>query len=129
MVCLHKFLETLDPLDKRCGLFFDEIALIPGHEYDPSTNEILGVSTFPGDPKQDATHGLVFMLCGLKLRWKQVIAYYFTGKLYIFKSFMKNVYRSLEFSPHFPLLQSRHLRNIFIKPQKSIFLNLLSDSS
>lgn len=83
LACLKKILEKMDPLDRRCGIFFDEMSIIPGHEYDPSTNSVLGKSNFPGDPDQDATHGLVFMLCGLRRRWKQIAAYYFTGKYYL----------------------------------------------
>lgn len=82
LACLKKILEKMDPMDRRCGIFFDEMSIIPGHEYDPSTNSVLGKSNFPGDPDQDATHGLVFMLCGLRRRWKQIAAYYYTGKYY-----------------------------------------------
>lgn len=83
IICLKEILETLDPLDRRCGLFFDEMSIIPGYEFDPATKTILGQSNFPGDPVQDATHGLVFILCGLRMRWKQLVAYYYTGKSHL----------------------------------------------
>lgn len=78
---LKKIVNTMCPEDKHCGLFWDEMSIVPGYEYDPSTKSIIGKSNFPGDPDQDATHGLVFLLCGLQRRWKQVVAYYFTGNV------------------------------------------------
>lgn len=39
---------------------------------------MFGNATIPGQ-NQKATHGLVVMLVGIHSRWKQVVAYHFTG--------------------------------------------------
>lgn len=74
--------KSMDELDRRAGIFFDEMSIVPGQELDNSSNDVIGNPTFPGDSAKDATHALVFLLCGLRKRWRQLIAYYFTGKFY-----------------------------------------------
>jgi hypothetical protein len=87
---LGKNVCKMAPDDRRAGLFFDEMSLIPGHEVDPSTKLVLGRSSFPGDTAE-ATHALVIMVCGLKRRWKQVVAYYFTGIILFYSIYNTNV--------------------------------------
>lgn len=81
---LDDYLECLKQIsikenDRRAGLFLDEMSIVPANELDPSTHLIIGKPTFPGDKYDMATHALVFLLCGLRRRWKQLVAYYFTG--------------------------------------------------
>lgn len=47
-------------------------------EYDQSTSRVYGKVTLPGH-SGIATHALVFMLSGICKRWKQTVAYYYTG--------------------------------------------------
>lgn len=66
--------------DRYCSLTLDELSIESKYEYDASTGSIMGDVTFPGSSGA-ASHGLVFMLSGLALRWKQTIAYFLTGDL------------------------------------------------
>lgn len=66
---------------KICALSFDEMSIVPGRQYDNSTDKMYGNVTFP-DKSFDsakANHSLVFMLAGVAGRWKQIVASYFTG--------------------------------------------------
>lgn len=61
-----------------CVLIMDEMAITPSLNFDTSLNKYFGKVTLPGH-EGEATHVLVFMLGGISSRWKQTIAYYFTG--------------------------------------------------
>lgn len=66
---------------KHCLLFLDEMSIVPGNFFDPSSKHYIGTATIPtatGEYKS-ATHILVFMLGGIGARWKQVVAYHFTS--------------------------------------------------
>lgn len=54
--------------------------LTEGINYDVASKSFIGNVTIP-EHNGVANHGLVFMLGGISSRWKQTIAYYFTGKL------------------------------------------------
>lgn len=71
-------MEAFNENEKDCILVLDEMAITPGHIYDTSLNKYFGQVTLPEHTGM-ATHVLVFMLAGINTRWKQVIAYYFTG--------------------------------------------------
>lgn len=76
----------LGPQERCCLLMIDEMAIQQKIEYDPTTSSVRGYATLPvpgRDEKVMATHGLVFMLCGVATRWKQVVAYHYTGDNYI----------------------------------------------
>ena len=73
--------KEMKETDKFCALTMDEMSIKPGYQFDMSTQEYQGDVTLP-DENGLATHGLVFMLAGLATRWKQVVAYHFTGKSY-----------------------------------------------
>ena len=63
-------------------IVLDEMSISAGTFYDASTNTIIGNVTLPDhDASIFATHSLVFMLAGIASRWKQVVAYYFTGNI------------------------------------------------
>ncbi len=64
--------------DRDCCLTLDEMKTTGKVEYDKSSDKYVGYVTLPGH-SGSAEHGLVFMLSGIRLRWKQVVAYYFTG--------------------------------------------------
>lgn len=71
-------------LDKHCMLVFDEMGITPSNKFDTSTNTFIGCATLPNNYGETnvACHALVFMLGGIASRWKQVIAFYFTGKTF-----------------------------------------------
>ena len=74
---------------KECCLVMDELKIQPKFEYDYSTKSLSGYVTVPraanskkvvqGDDDEVAQDGLVYMLVGLKERWKVVIGYDFTS--------------------------------------------------
>lgn len=73
---------SLNAQERCCLLMIDEMSIQPKLEYDPSTSSVRGHATLPVPGKElkaVATHGLVFMLCGISTRWKQVVAYHYTG--------------------------------------------------
>ncbi|KAK6186664.1 hypothetical protein SNE40_005950 [Patella caerulea] len=70
--------KSLSEKDRNCVLTLCEIALNAGYQYDKSYSCIRGSVTLPGHSGV-ATHGLVFTLGGISTRWKQVVAYHFTG--------------------------------------------------
>ncbi|XP_075724946.1 uncharacterized protein LOC142767345 [Rhipicephalus microplus] len=72
--------ETMEDVEKDCVLFLDEMEIVPGFELDRAEDALLGGITLPPKPEEPAVHALVFMLGGLNQRWKQVIAYEFTGR-------------------------------------------------
>lgn len=79
-------LETMKPEERHCALLIDEMQLTAGLDFDPTVKKPIGLATAPlvkQGPEGElvyATHGLVVMLTGLSSRWKQVVAYHFTGK-------------------------------------------------
>jgi hypothetical protein len=70
--------DAMSEEERLCSLTLDECAITPSVEYDVNNGVILGDSTFP-DHSQKATHALVFMISGLTSRWKQTVAYHYTG--------------------------------------------------
>ena len=70
--------------EKDCVLLLEEMAIIPSYDFDTRTESVIGHCTISGSNEKDmqdqmATHAMVFMVCGLTARWKQVVAYFFTG--------------------------------------------------
>ena len=75
---LKKKIESKD--DKLAVLCFDEISLKCGLKYNRSTDCISGLEDFGpnlGCSKRIANHALVFMVKGLKCKWKQAFGYFF----------------------------------------------------
>lgn len=83
---LHEVLQFLKikinllsrPEEKHCVLLLDEMSITAACEYDNGDNAFIGNVTLPSH-HGEATHALVFMLGGVSSRWKQTVAYYFTG--------------------------------------------------
>jgi hypothetical protein len=78
-----------DDNEKECVLIMDDMAITPSSTFDASLNKYFGKITWP-EHEGDATHVLVFMLGGISTRWKQTVAYYFTGN-----SVRGNVYEQI----------------------------------
>jgi len=66
--------QKLNTLDRYCTLLFDEMALDATLTYDKKSDSIFG---FEEKNLKFANHVLVFMLRGLRKKFKQPIAYYF----------------------------------------------------
>ena len=59
-------------------LTLDEMSITPSLELHLGSGRLFGDTTLPGH-KGQATHALVFMLAGATTRWKQVVAYHYSG--------------------------------------------------
>ncbi|XP_049272046.1 transposable element P transposase [Rhipicephalus sanguineus] len=93
--CLSLKVKVMDDHERHAVLMFDEIQLTTGLALDQSTGVVIGRPTIQladGTLPEDtlATHGLVFMLGGVTTRWKQTVAYHFTGNSFS-SSAVKNV--------------------------------------
>lgn len=66
--------------EKDCGIVLDEMSITSSNMYDMSTKKYIGSVTLPGH-SGTATNALVFMIVGISSRWKQTVAYYFTGSV------------------------------------------------
>lgn len=73
----HK-VKTMSTDELDCGLIIDEMSCDEAIEFCPNNSKYFGTTTMPPSDEL-ATHGLVFMLAGISVRWKQVVAYEFTG--------------------------------------------------
>lgn len=74
--------ETLTEDDNICTLVFDEMAIRKHLNYNSKTDCVDGFQDHGNHGRTDqiACNALVFMLCGLRRRWKQPIAFYLSGK-------------------------------------------------
>lgn len=61
-----------------CGIVLDEMSIDEAVEYCSNNKKYFGTTTLPAS-EELATHALVFMLVGIHVRWKQIVAYEFTG--------------------------------------------------
>lgn len=66
------------PEERQCVLTLDEMSITASVELDNRSGRFIGDVTLPGHSGV-ATHSMVFMLGGVSTRWKQTVAYYFTG--------------------------------------------------
>lgn len=64
--------------DRDCILVFDEMAIQPGKNYCTHLKKYLGDITLAGHTGV-GNHVMVFMLVGVRVHWKQVVAYHITG--------------------------------------------------
>ena len=69
---------ALNTKERECCLTLDEMSLRVGLQFDRSSGCLRGDVTLPGH-SGGANHALVVMLGGVTTRWKQIVAYHFTG--------------------------------------------------
>ncbi|XP_055617333.1 uncharacterized protein LOC129762814 [Toxorhynchites rutilus septentrionalis] len=74
--------------EKDCGLVLDEMSIDEANEFCQNTKQFVGTTTLPMSQTL-ACKALVFMLVGIAARWKQVVAFEYTGNS-IQKEFLKN---------------------------------------
>ncbi|CAB4068248.1 unnamed protein product [Lepeophtheirus salmonis] len=71
--------HTMEDSNKYCGIVMDEMSIKATLEYDVGDQLVRGYNTLKPSSDGLATHALIFALVGVKTRWKQVVAYHFTG--------------------------------------------------
>jgi hypothetical protein len=75
---LAKKCESLKSPDDIFFLVFDETAIVPGRARDPSSNLHLGGVTLPVNPDILANQLLLFLVMGIGVRIKEIVAFHFT---------------------------------------------------
>lgn len=95
---LNTELEHFTPSQMRMGIVFDEKALVPGESIERMTKNYYGKVTLP--PGEDyADNVLVFLLVGIEIRVKEIVAYHFISKKSNADSlarFLKELIRTIE---------------------------------
>ena len=71
---LHLRVSDLPLCDRQCALVFDEMSLKQQLTFDKNWDKIVGYT----EGGNLATHALVFMVRGLRTKWKQALAFFFT---------------------------------------------------
>lgn len=96
-------METFQPKEKHATLVFDEMNIKPGLQLDSGLSTVIGRPTLKSSneaPNEFATHALVYMLAGVSTRWKQIVAYDFTGTSYnpleIYERIKQIIYKAHE---------------------------------
>lgn len=69
----------MSEFDRECVIIVDEMSVEAGTQYDPSAKKIIGNVTFPSQTTKLAQNGMAIMLDGIATKWKQVVAYEFSG--------------------------------------------------
>jgi hypothetical protein len=93
---LYIKVQSFNDHEKDCMLVMDECAITEGNQYDSALNKYFGEVTLP-EHVALANHVLVFMLGDVNTRWKQVVAYYFTGNSVngqIFADIIKEIFEN-----------------------------------
>lgn len=86
---LQTKVECMSPTERDCGLVLDEMSIDKSLSFCNNNKKMFGKTTISGQ-EQKATHGLIVMLVGIKSRWKQIVAYHFTGNT-MPNNFQKNL--------------------------------------
>ncbi|XP_065088418.1 uncharacterized protein LOC135709899 [Ochlerotatus camptorhynchus] len=81
--------NTMKDADLDCGIVFDEMSIEDARSYCISSGKFYGNVTTE-DQSVLASHALVFMLVGIRSRWKQVVAFHFTGNS-VSEKILKNI--------------------------------------
>lgn len=88
MLLIHSIIaykvQAFEPEEKHAVLLLDEMSIKPGLQYDNTCKSIVGRPTMKlsggiDSSNKEATHSLVFMLCGVSSKWKQTVAYEYTA--------------------------------------------------
>lgn len=64
--------------ERDCCMILEEMEIVPETTYDSKSDKYYGEITLP-QYSGNATHVQVVILAGINTRWKQIVAYYFTG--------------------------------------------------
>ena len=66
--------------NRLCSLTLDEMSIKTAIQFDRTSDSVMGRVDLPHHTPVPATKALVFMLSGLHVRWKQTVAYFYTGE-------------------------------------------------
>ena len=69
--------QRLPPEDRCCSLIADEISLKKSVDYCASADKIFGVGRKEEREEEFVNGAMVFMVAGLKAKWKQAVSYFF----------------------------------------------------
>ncbi|KRT84344.1 hypothetical protein AMK59_2308 [Oryctes borbonicus] len=77
---LQNVVQNIKKLDKYCVLMFDEISLEAGLQYSKKYDYVEGFVDMGGNKRRPlyADHALVFLLKGIKSKWKQPVCFVFS---------------------------------------------------
>jgi hypothetical protein len=76
---LQAAVQQMEEKDRCCCLIFDEMALNPNLQYDQKNDCIVGFDDVGYEKRPKfADHATVFMVRGLRKKWKQPVAFYFS---------------------------------------------------
>lgn len=76
---LKTAVQQMDEKNRCCCLLFDEMTLSPGLQYDRKNDCLIGFEDVGYEKRPKfADHATVFMARGLRKRWKQPVAFYFS---------------------------------------------------
>jgi hypothetical protein len=77
---LKLHVESMDELNLCCTLIFHEVSLCKGFHYESSKQRISGFEDLGslGRTNRYANHALVFIVRGIRKKYNQTVAYYFT---------------------------------------------------
>ncbi len=70
--------SAMKETERECCITLDEMTIESKIEWDKALDQLTGYVNLPRHSGK-ANHALVFMLSGISTRWKQVVAYYYTG--------------------------------------------------
>jgi hypothetical protein len=70
--------SAMKETERECCITLDEMKIDQKIDWDRKLDQLAGYVTLPSHSGK-ADHALVFMLGGISTRWKQVVAYYYTG--------------------------------------------------
>lgn len=73
--------KDFSEMDKYCVLIWDEVSLKPHIDYSPSRDIIEGFVDVEMRHPLFATHALTYMVRGIKIPFKQPVAFYYTENL------------------------------------------------
>ncbi len=71
--------SSMNSQETWCALTMDEMSLKPSIDYDVKSDSFIGHVTLP-EHDGEATKAFCLQLGGLSTRWKQIVAYFYSGK-------------------------------------------------
>ncbi|KAH0812460.1 hypothetical protein GEV33_010331 [Tenebrio molitor] len=111
-ICPHivAAVQQMEEKDRCCCLIFDEMALNPNLQYDQKNDCIVGFDDVGYEKRPKfADHATVFMVRGLRKKWKQPVAFYFS------ESGIKSAELAAKIKELITKLQAIGIRNNFLE--------------
>ena len=99
---MEKKVQQMDPEDRQCIVNHDECAILPRVMYNITCQAMCGYATIksssevPDGTLEVASHGFIFLLCGVRTRWKQTVCIEFTANAFdagAVADILRNIFR------------------------------------